>query len=121
MIDQNKTICLQNQLRTISKNDIYYIIDQLHDNFREIMKDKNGNYFCSDLFKECDQKQIIKILTEISPTLSEDCLNNYASHSIQTLIDRASSEKEYKLILSSFNDYNKLLYVSLDQCGEYTV
>ena len=114
LIDQNKTICLQNQLRTISKNDIYYIIDQLHDNFREIMKDKNVNYFCSDLFKECDQEQRIKILKELSPTLADDCLN-------QTLIEKASSEFKYKLILSSFNDYNKLLYVSLDQCGEYTV
>ena len=75
LIDQNKTICLQNQLRTISKNHIYYIIDQLHDNFREIMKDKNVNYFCSDLFKECDQEQRIKILKELSPTLADDCLN----------------------------------------------
>ena len=66
-IDQNKTIYLQKQLRIIRIIDIYYIIDQLHGNFREIMKDKNGNYFCSDLFKECNQEQRIKILKEISP------------------------------------------------------
>ena len=121
LMDQNQTINLQKQLRTISKETIDYIIGQLQGIFREIMKDKNGNYFCSDLFKECDQKQIIKILTEISPTLAEDCLNKYSSHAIQTLIDRASSEFEYKLILDSFNDYNKLLYVCLDPCGAYTV
>ena len=121
LMDQNQTIYLQNQLRTISKEELNYIIGQLKGNFREIMKDKNGNYLCSDLYKECDQEQRIKILTEISPSLSEDCLNNYASHSIQTLIDRASSEKEYKLILSSFNDYYKLFKVSLDPCGAYTI
>ena len=120
-MDQNKTIYLQRKLRTISKNEIDYIIGQLQGIFREIMKDKNGNYFCSDLFKECDQEQRIKILNELSSSLAEDCLNNYSSHAIQTLIDRSSSEFEYKLILSSFNDYNKLLYVCLDPCGAYTV
>ena len=120
-MDQNKTIYLQRKLRTISKNEIDYIIGQLQGIFREIMKDKNGNYFCSDLFKECDQEQRIKILKELSLTLVDDCLNNYSSHAIQTLIDRAFSEYEYKLILSSFNDYNKLFNVSLDPCGAYTV
>ena len=120
-MDQNKTIYLQRKLRTISKNEIDYIIGQLQGIFREIMKDKNGNYFCSDLFKECDQEQRIKILNELSSSLADDCLNNYSSHAIQTLIDRSSSEFEYKLILSSFNDYNKLLYVCLDPCGAYTV
>ena len=121
MLGTNQTIYLQKRLKGIGKNNIDYIIVQLHGIFREIMKDKNGNYFCSDLFKECDQEQRIKILNELSPTLADDCLNNYASHAIQTLIDRASSEYEYRIILSSFNDYNKLLYVCLDPCGAYTV
>ena len=119
--DQNQTIYLQKQLRVISKKAIDYIIDQLKGIFRVIMKDKNGNYFCSDLFNECTEEQRIKILQELSPTLSDDCLNRFASHPIQTLIDRASSEIEFKLILYSFNDYNKLLYVSLDSSGSYTI
>ena len=119
--EQNKTIYLQKQLRSVGKEIIDYIITQLQGNFREIMKDKNGNYFCSDLFKECDQEQINKILQELSPSLAEDCLNNYSSHAIQTLIERASRESEYRLILTSFNDYNKLLYVCLHPCGAYTI
>ena len=121
MLGTNQTIYLQKRLKGIGKNNIDYIIVQLHGIFREIMKDKNGNYFCSYLFKECDQEQINKILQELSPSLAEDCLNNYSSHAIQTLIDRASRESEYRLILTSFNDYNKLLYVSLDSSGAYTV
>ena len=121
MLGTNQTIYLQKRLKGIGKNEIDYIIGQLQGIFREIMKNKNGNYFCSDLFKECDQEQRIKILKELSLTLVDDCLNNYSSHAIQTLIDRAFSEYEYKLILSSFNDYNKLFKVSLDPCGAYTV
>ena len=121
MLGTNQTIYLQKRLKGIGKNNIDYIIVQLHGIFREIMKDKNGNYFCSDLFKECDQEQRIKILKELSPTLADDCLNKYSSHAIQTLIDKSSSEFEYRLILSSFNDYNKLLLVSVHANGAYTV
>ena len=105
MTNQLSTICLQNQLKTISIGEIDYIINQLKGTFREIMKDKNGNYFCKDLFKECNQEQRIKILSELYQTLSEDCINNYSCHPIQALIEKASLE--YKLILHSFNDYNK--------------
>jgi hypothetical protein len=119
--DQNTTIFLQKQLRTISEKEIDYIIYQLKGYFRDIIKDKNGNYFCNDLFKECNQKQRMEILGDLYETLSEDCLNNYSSHPIQTLIDRASNEDEYKYILYSFNDYNRLLYASLDPNGAYTI
>ena len=95
--DQNASIYLQKQLRIISQKDIDDIIKELQGTFRLIIKDKNGNYFCSDLFKECNQEQRIVILKELSLTLSEDCLNKYSCHPIQMLIDRASNEIEYKL------------------------
>ena len=112
---------LQKQLRTISAEEIDYIIDQLKGTFREIMKDKNGNYFFTDLFKECNQEQRIKILNELYQTLSEDCLNNYSSYPIQNLIEIASCEREYELILHSFNDYNKLRNATLAPIGAYTI
>ena len=117
----NVTIELQKKLRTISKEDIDYIINQLKGIFREIINDKNGNYFCNDLFKECNQEQRLEILNELYQTLSEDCLNHYSCYPIQTLIDRASSEIEYRYILYSFNDYNKLLLASLDPNGAYII
>ena len=119
--DQNATIYLQKQLRTISPKEIDDIIKILQGTFREIIKNKNGNYFCTDLFKECNQEQRIKILNELYQTLSEDCLYNFSCYPIQTLIERANSEIEYKLILYSFNDYNKLLLASLDPNGAYTI
>ena len=91
----NVTIELQKKLRTINKEDIDYIINQLKGIFREIIKDKNGNYFCNDLFKECNQEQRLEILNELYQTLSEDCLNNYSSYPIQNLIELANCEREY--------------------------
>jgi hypothetical protein len=119
--DQQQTIFLQRFLMGASKEDIETIVKELLGTFRHIIKDKNGNYFCTDLFKVCEQNQRIMILEELSPFLSEDCVDNFATHPIQALIDRASTELEYKLILYSFNDYNKLLYASLEPNGAYTI
>ena len=119
--DQQQTIFLQRFLMGASKEDIETIVKELLGTFRYIIKDKNGNYFCTDLFKVCEQNQRIIILEELSPFLSEDCLDNYATHPIQALIDRASTELEYKLIIYSFNDYNKLHHAFLEPNGAYTI
>ena len=121
LLCQQKIIYLQRELRGANKSIIEFIVNELDGIYREIILDKNGNYFISDLIKVCEQKHRIKILEELSPTLSEDCLNCFATHPIQTLIDRAESETEYKYILISFNDYNKFLTASLDPNGAYTI
>ena len=89
--------------------------------FREIIKSKNGNYSCSDLFKNCNKTQRIIILKEIYNTLSEDCTDEYGTHPIQTLIELSECREEYKLILSSFNDYNIILRSSLNPNGAYVI
>ena len=119
--EQKTTIFLQRIVMGAQKETIEYILKELKGIFRKIIKDKNGNYFSSDLFKVCTQEQRIQILEELSPYICEDCSNNFSTHPIQTLIDRASSEKEYNLILYSFNDYNKFLFVALDPNGAYTL
>ena len=118
---QQKTFYLQKELRSANNIIIDYIVNELFGFYREIILDKNGNYFISDLIKVCEQKHRIKILEELSSTLSEDCLNCFATHPIQTLIDRASSDTEYKYILFSFSDFNKFLTASLDPNGAYTI
>ena len=119
--NQSTTIILQKIIMESEKPVIESIIKELKGYFRTIMKDKNGNYFISDLIKVCEQTQRIKILEEIYPFLSEDCVNNFCTHPIQTLIEYSSSEKEYSLILESFIDYNKLLFASLDPNGAYVI
>ena len=119
--NQKTTKELQKSLSEEPKETIDLIIKELKGNFRNVIKNRNGNYFCSDLFKVCSKEQLIEILKELSPYLSEDCLHEFATHPIQRLIELSSSEEEYKLLLSSFNDYNKILLASLNQNGFFVI
>ena len=118
---QKSTKQLQKILSEESNETINLIINELKGNFREVIKNRNGNYFCSDLLKVCNQEQRIKILTELSPFISEDCTHEFGTHPIQNLIELSSSEEEYKLLLASFNDYNKVLLASLSQNGSFVI
>ena len=119
--NQRNTIILQKSLSDINKDTKNTIIKELSGTFSKIIKNKNGNYFCNDLFKVCDKNQRITVLKEISNTISEDCVDEYGTHPIQTLIELSECEEEYKLILSSFNDYNKILTASLNSNGSYVI
>jgi hypothetical protein len=119
--EQKTAIILQKILMESSDEEILSIVHELKGEFRKLIFDKNGNFFCKDLFKICGQREHIIILKELYQTLSEDCCNNYATHPIQALIEFSSCEEEYKLILYSFNDYNKLLYASLDPNGAFVI
>ena len=121
LASQNTTIILQKILIESDSEQIKSIVYELKGKYRQLILDKNGNFFCKDLFKICDQKERIAILQELSPTLSEDCCNNYGTHPIQTLVEFSSCEEEYKLILYSFNDYNKLLFATVDANGAYVI
>ena len=112
---------LQKVLMECSRENIEIIVNELKGTFRDIIKDKNGNYFCSDLFKICNQQQRIKILKELEKTISDDCLDEFGNHPIQTLIEFSSSEDEYKLILNSFNDYRKIIFASSDSFGSFVI
>jgi hypothetical protein len=118
---QKTTINLQKSLNNASKETLDNIIDEMSGCYSSVIRNKNGNYFCSDLFKVCDKSQRIKVLKELSNTLSEDCIDEYGTHPIQTLIELAESEDEYKLLLLSFNDYNKILRAALSQNGTYVI
>ena len=118
---QKTTMILQKVLFEASKDDIENIVNELFGKYRQIIKDKNGNYFCSDLFKVCDQKQRIKILNELTNTICDDCVDKFGTHPIQTLIEFSSCEEEYNLLLNSFNDYNKLLFAAINPNGSYVI
>lgn len=119
--NQKSTKQLQKSLVGISKEIIDYIIYELTGCFRMIIRDKNGNYFCSDLLKICDKNQRIKVLKELSNTINEDCTDEFGTHTIQNLIEFASSEEEFKLLLVSFNDFNKITVTALNQYGTHVI
>ena len=119
--NQRSTISLQKSLMEASNETLNNIIKEMSGIFSTIIKNKNGNYFCSDLFKVCNKNQRIIILKEICNTIGDDCVDEYGSHPMQTLIELSECEEEYKLILSSFNDYNKILRASLNPNGSYVI
>ena len=120
--NQQATIYLQTIiLKGVNDKTMEFIVNELRGTYSEIIKDKNGNYFISDLISKCEQKDRIKILEELSPTISKDCIDPFASHSIQVFISRAKSEIEYNYILNSFYDYNNFIAACLDPKGCYTI
>jgi hypothetical protein len=121
MNDQKTVFILQKILNESKSADIKLIVKELIGEYRKLILDKYGNFFCKDLFKICDQNDRITILKELYLTLSEDCCNNYATHPLQALIEYSSTEEEYELILYSFNDYNKVLLATTDPNGSYVI
>ena len=118
---QRMTKFLQGSLVGVSKETINYIINELKGTFREIIKNKNGNYFCSNLIKKCDKNSRLTILNELSSTMNEDCMDDFGTYPIQNLIALASGEDEFKLLLSSFNESDKILMPSMNTHGTFVV
>ena len=119
--DKNTALMMQKIINEAPKEQIDNIVNELKGQYWELIREKNGNYFCRDLFKICEQEQRIMILNELTKTIADDCTNKYATHPLQTLIDFSSCEQEYKLILDSFSDRNKLFYASFDSFGSYVI
>jgi len=119
--DQKATIVIQRIIMGMDDEQIKSLVHELKGEYRKLILDKYGNFFCKDLFKICNQKDRSIILKELYPTLSEDCHNNYATHPIQTLIEFSYTEEDFKLILYSFNDYNKIFSATIDPNGSYVI
>ena len=119
--NQKLTKEFQKKLSGASEEFIDNIVKELIGSYRQVIKDKNGNYFCSDLIKKCNKKQRIQILKELSMTISQDCIDECGTHVIQKLIEYASGVEEYDLILCSFNDYNSIILSSMNKNGSYVI
>ena len=115
------TLILQKVLSELTKEELDNVINVLRGTYRQIIKDKNGNYFCSELFKVGNQDQRIIILKELSNTICDDCVDEFGSHTIQKSIEFSSCEEEYNLILKSFDNYNKLTIASIDKHGSFVI
>ena len=64
--NQKTTIILQKIIMEAKNDEIESIVNELKGEYRKIINDKNGNYFCTDLFKICEQRQRIRILQNIN-------------------------------------------------------
>ena len=115
------TKLLQNKLSSESKEVIALIIDNLKGSFKDLFYGKNSNYFINDLIVKANKPQKIQIIREIQKDLYKMCFNEFASHPVQTLIEKASSKEEIDLILHSFATKKKLLALCLDSNGTFVI
>ena len=60
--NQQATIYLQTILKGANDKTIEFIVNELRGTYSEIIKDKNGNYFISDLISKCEQKDRIVLI-----------------------------------------------------------
>ena len=119
--DQANTRRMQNFISTLNQNDIDYLINQLKGTFRFVIKNKNGNYFCSSLISVCNREQRLEIIKELSDFISEDCNDEFGTYPIQKLIENSSTVQEYKLLISSFDSYDKIVMASMNKFGNYVI
>ena len=77
--NQSTTMIYQKLLMEAKNETIKSIVRDLKGEYRIIINNKNGSDFANDLFKICNQKERIEILEELSPILSQDCNNIYAT------------------------------------------
>ena len=79
------------------------MINELYGFYREIISDKNGNNFISDLIKVCEQKHRIKILEELSKygyyfdKISLDLHSSDIDNNIETEYEKKFSEQGNKI------------------------
>ena len=119
--NKDSTLKLQKNLIGISKEMINNILFELKGEYRNIIKNRNGNYFFSSLIKKCNKEQRSLIIKELCNTMYEDCNHFFGTHSLQTLIETSSNEEEFKLLLSSFNDCYKIAIATMNKYGTHII
>ena len=68
------------------------IVNNLKGSYLSLIFGKNSNYFISVLIQKATKMQKIEILEEIEEDIPRIAINEFASHPLQTIIEKASSK-----------------------------
>ena len=121
LTSQKVSIYLQKIVREMKSSELDLLLNELKGNFFSLMIDKNGNYLCSDIFKLCNPFQRQVIIKEIFNYIDDIAIHEYGTHSIQTLIEFASTKEESFLLCSSLCNDFKMSKVALHPRGAYVI
>ena len=97
------------------------IIPKLKGKFFQLMNGKNSNYLMSELIQNASKKQKLIILSEIYNQIDILAINEYGSHPLQTLIEKASSKDEIIMIINAISSRNKLIKIAKNSNGTYVI
>lgn len=64
--NQKLSLMIQNIVKSLNAADLSLLLLELKGKYGVLMKDKNGNYLCSDIFKVCNVDQRVSIIKEVS-------------------------------------------------------
>lgn len=105
---------MQKILDKANNETIDLIIKSLTGNFKIIMSNIFGNYFCQKLFQCCMLEQRVEILKNVKTDFLEICSDKYGSHSLQSLVELINMPEEEDIIKDSITDIViELSFVSL--------
>jgi pumilio RNA-binding family len=119
--NQKSALNLQSQIKNMNSTEIFHIFFELKGKFCDIIKDKNGNYFCNDLFNLLNEKQRFEILQEISNEFLILANQNYSTHPIQTLIQLANTKEEINFFNYIIKDENSFKFLAMNQNGCFVI
>ena len=68
------------------------IVNNVKGSYLSLIFGKNSNYFISVLIQKATKMQKIEILEEIEEDIPRIAINEFASHPLQTIIEKASSK-----------------------------
>ena len=97
------------------------LLQKLKGNFFQLMKGKNSNYFISNIIIKATKKQKLFILSEIYQMIDILAINEYGSHPLQILIEKASSKDEIIMIINAITAKNKLIEIAKNVNGTYVI
>ena len=121
MANQKVSIYLQRLIKEMKQSELDSLLNELKGNFFCLMIDKNGNYLCSDIFKQCTHLQRRNIIYEIFNYISDIAIHEFGTHSIQTLIELTSTQEEANLLCSSLCNEFTMQKVALHPRGAYVI
>ena len=105
----------------LTVSQIEELIPKLKGRFFNLMNGKNSNYLMSELIQNASKKQKLIILSEIYNQIDILAINEYGSHPLQALIEKASSKDEIIMIINAVSSKNKLIKIAKNSNGTYVV
>lgn len=107
--------------KNISSEQIANIILYYLNSFSSLFVGKTTNYQISELIKKASKQQKIEIFNEIGSDIENIAMNEYGSHPLQVLIEKASSKEEVRLIINYLTKCKDFVALCKSQQGSFVI
>ena len=95
---------MQNFVKKAPMNIIEMIIDEINQEFWQLLTDSYGNYFCQKLILSASSEQRMKILKYFSKDFVRVSCDDVGTHSMQRFVEMINRPEEKEVIFCSIKD-----------------